>query len=303
MDVAATPFCNVIVGIPDSELDNPAYAPDKIDDTINAKDHNVDDYGNPVPNSPYDKYLKQCTSDGDPKSVSGGIDIIHNHPKDTSSTVYTTSDECTKNPLFSIYKFYMTIGQGENDSLTDNLGDDTGAAGGSTSSTGTGTGVYQNPFRDIPNLSAKRIDQGVDYSGDGTVYPIGSGKITRLAGPGWPGGNFIVYNLTNGPASGKNVYVAENCTPRVSLGQMVTSSTPLCTMHSAYPFIETGWAQDASSGDVAMAHDVYTESHATAFGRNFSDLLHSLGAPAGTYDHPEEKNNEVGALPAGWPSW
>lgn len=159
---------------------------------------------------------------------------------------------------------------------------------------------YQNPFKNVPNISGKRIDQGVDYGGDGPVLPIGKGTVTYVGtNTGWPGGNYIAYQLSDGPAQGKYVYVAENCTPEVTQGQTLDLTTTLCTMRNAYPFIEIGWSKDPGTVDLAAASDVYSEGNVTAYGVNFSQLLEKLGAPAGTGD----RSNPVGSLPADWPTW
>src|SRR5579884_436965 len=39
---------------------------------------------------------------------------------------------------------------------------------------------YQNPLRRIRSLYAKRIDEGVDYSGAGPIKALGNGVITVL---------------------------------------------------------------------------------------------------------------------------
>ena len=170
------------------------------------------------------------------------------------------------------------------------------------------TSGYQNPLRSINNLTAKRVDQGVDYGGSGPVYAIGNGTVKIIStNAGWPNGNFINYQISDGPATGKYVFVAENCVPDAALrvGQQVTTSTVICNMQDAYPYIETGWAAEPSAGTVALAHDVWgqsvdDENHYTAYGQNFSDLLQSLGAPPGTIKNGAEK---LGSLPDGWPTW
>lgn len=158
---------------------------------------------------------------------------------------------------------------------------------------------YQNPLRSVTNLSPERIDQGVDYSGSGPVYAIGPAKIVDVQGPatsGWEGEYWINYQLTSGPASGYYIYVAENCTPLVTVGQVVDSNTPICTMIDQYPNIETGWAQSPSNGDVAMAFG--EGAGATNFGQNFSEFLASLGAPPGNI---KLSGGILSAtLPAGW---
>lgn len=175
---------------------------------------------------------------------------------------------------------------------------------------GSDISAYKNPLRDVKNLVAKRIDQGVDYGGSGPVHPIGNGTIVNLKNDGWPGGAFIVYKLKDGPAAGKFVFFAENCPPVSSLniGDAVTPDDVICNMIDADPHIETGWADGSgnpgSLGD-ALAHDVWGKSvddtqHYTAYGQNFSQLLVKLGAPAGTKEAGSQK---LGSLPSGWPAW
>jgi hypothetical protein len=162
--------------------------------------------------------------------------------------------------------------------------------------------AYQNPFRAV-RLTPLRIDEGVDYGGNGPVYAVGDGVVESTTGA-WPGGAFITYLLLNGPAAGKLVYLAENVTPSVSIGQTVTPNTVIGTMHNAYPYIETGWAADpygdtmaASSGNWTSTDD--SESMPTAYGVNFNQMLVWLGAIPGLQLHP----TVVGTLAPGWPTW
>jgi hypothetical protein len=180
-----------------------------------------------------------------------------------------------------------------------------GSAGGTNNTVGSTSG-YTNPLRSVSGLTPNRIDEGVDYDGTGPVYAIGAGTVVNIDGSGWPGNVFIVYKLSNGSAAGKYVYFAEDCTPSVSVGQSVTSSTQICTMYNGGSGIETGWAQDPSNGDVAMAADVYKghDGLSTAFGQNFSQLLQSLGAPPGNANlSTPYPGVDEGTLPAGWPTW
>jgi lysophospholipase L1-like esterase len=189
-----------------------------------------------------------------------------------------------------------------------------GNAGGSTSTTSencadqasgsSDISAYKNPFRDIKNLVRKRIDQGVDYGGSGPIYALGKGKVLNLTNDGWPGGTFIVYQLSEGPAKGKYVYFAENCKPiKVAIGDQVDSDTVLCTMIDARPHIEIGWADGSALGQAKAAsvwvnHD--STAYYTAYGENFSQLLQKLHAPPGTIAPGATK---LGSLPAGWPEW
>ncbi len=159
-----------------------------------------------------------------------------------------------------------------------------------------GTG-YGNPLRAVSNLSPERIDQGVDYGGSGPVYAIGDGTVLNTTNAGWPGGAFITYRLSGGPAAGDIVYVAENVVPRVQVGQQVTPTTVVGTLVGGPPGLETGWAQPPGDGNAA-ATGQWNTSTSTAYGENFSQLLQTLGAPGGATE-----GSVRGSLPAGWPSW
>ena len=165
-------------------------------------------------------------------------------------------------------------------------------------------GGYQNPLRAVAGLQAERIDQGVDYAGSGPVYALGDGVVTSTVNPGWPGGAFIAYRLIDGPAAGRYVYVAENLTPQVKIGEHVTSSTVVGILHDAYPDMETGWAAPPGDGQaLAGAAGIWTAaadqaSVPTSYGENFSQLLSALGAPPGV-----ATGQPSGTLPAGWPTW
>ena len=90
--------------------------------------------------------------------------------------------------------------------------------------------IYLNPFRNVSGLVPERIDQGVDFSGSGPVYALGDGIVTNAIAysPGW-GGGWITYQLSDGPDAGLVVYLAENVTPTVVVGQHVTPSTEMAT--------------------------------------------------------------------------
>lgn len=156
---------------------------------------------------------------------------------------------------------------------------------------------YANPLRAVSNLVPERIDQGVDYAGSGPIYAIGDGVVVNTTNSGWPGGAFISYQLSNGPAAGNIVYVAENVVPTVQVGQQVTPTTVIGTLVDASPNLETGWAQPPGNGNAA-ATGQWNTSTSTAYGENFSQLLQALGAPPGV-----SEGTVQGAVPAGWPTW
>jgi hypothetical protein len=162
---------------------------------------------------------------------------------------------------------------------------------------------YANPLRAVTGLRAERVDEGVDYGGSGPIYALGDGVITSTAGS-WPDGTFISYRLTDGPAAGKMVYVAENVTPTVTVGQSVTLNTVVGILNNAYPDMEIGWAADSYGDTMAAQAGQWTSaddaaSLPTAYGINFNNLLVSLGAPSGVLEHP----TVTGSLATGWPSW
>lgn len=159
---------------------------------------------------------------------------------------------------------------------------------------------YANPLRSVSGLSPERIDQGVDYQGYGPLYAIGTGVVLNTVNGGWPGGTFITYRLTAGPATGLVVYSAEDIQPAVQVGQRVTATTVIGTLYEGPDGIETGWADPAGTGyTMAYSSGQFSGSNSTAFGANFSQLLGVLGAPAGIL----QNNPPTGTLPAGWPSW
>jgi hypothetical protein len=144
--------------------------------------------------------------------------------------------------------------------------------------------VYLNPLRAISGLLGERIDMGADFGGTGPIYAIGNAVVTsETTSAGWPGGGWITYQLTNGPAAGLQVFVAEDVTPTVQVGEHVTSSTVIAQMYNGGAGIETGWAlPDGSSAESQSAAAGGVSGGGpfpTAVGVNFDNLLLTLGAP------------------------
>jgi len=162
------------------------------------------------------------------------------------------------------------------------------------------SGAYLNPLRAVGGLSPERIDQGVDYAGYGPIYAVGDGVVESIVNSGWPGGTFIAYRLTDGPAAGLTVYAAEDIDPTVQVGESVTPATQLGVVYAGPDGIETGWAAPGGVGDtMAAINNQFSGANSTAFGANFSQLLVSLGAPGGVL----QNDPPTGSLPAGWPTW
>ena len=152
----------------------------------------------------------------------------------------------------------------------------------------TGGHPYLNPLRAVTGLSPERADEGVDFSGAGPVYAIGAGVVTQAQGDngGWPGGGWITYLLTDGPAVGEVVYLAEDVTPAVQIGQKVTPQTVIGHMYEGSDGIETGWAMLDSASSESELPEAGGIGGAgpfpTAVGVNFDALLQALGVPAAT---------------------
>lgn len=162
---------------------------------------------------------------------------------------------------------------------------------------------YLNPLRGVTGLIPERVDQGVDFAGSGPVYALGDAVITSAAdGPstGWPGGGWITYRLTDGPDTGLVVYLAEDVTPTVAVGQHVSPSTVIATMFAGADGIETGWAAStglSAESQLPEAGGVGANGpFPTRVGVNFDGLLESLGAPAA----PNVTQPAYGILPAGY---
>jgi hypothetical protein len=146
-------------------------------------------------------------------------------------------------------------------------------------------GHYMNPLAGA-NLTPERIDQGVDYSGSGTLSALGNGKVTYVgtSGTGWPGA-FVEYRLTDGADAGRYVFYAESISPAPGLhvGQTVHAGQPIASIHGG---IEVGWGSGVGTQPAAQADGQWSggddaNNKATADGKNFSALIAQLGGPPG----------------------
>jgi hypothetical protein len=168
----------------------------------------------------------------------------------------------------------------------------------------TAAPVYLNPLRAVTGLVPERIDMGADFGGSGSIYPIGDAVITNATGSsgGWPGGGWITYQLTDGPATGLVVFVAEDVRPTVALGAKVTPTTVIATMFNGGAGIETGWAMpDGASAESQLAEAGGISGAGpfpTRVGVNFDELLQALGVPAA----PNAGESPFGLLPSKYPA-
>jgi len=167
------------------------------------------------------------------------------------------------------------------------------------------TPVYLNPLRKVSGLLAERIDMGADFGGSGPVYAIGNAVITNAIGdsPGWPGGGWITYQLTDGPAKGLVVFLAEDVKPIVQVGQHVTPNTVIANMYNGGAGIETGWAMpDSSSAESQLPAAGGISGGGpfpTAVGINFDQMLHALGVPVSPFNGTA---TPYGVVPSNYPT-
>lgn len=145
------------------------------------------------------------------------------------------------------------------------------------------TNGYTNPLQHA-KVTPERIDMGVDYAGTGTYVAAGTAKVTQVNIGGWGKfGNYIEYQLLDGPLAGHFIYYAEGVQPRVKVGDVVPAGAPIADLipgfHSG---TEVGWSSGKPNQSWASVHGGYSEGQLTKAGAAFSDFLVALGAPAGT---------------------
>lgn len=290
--VAATPFCNIIVGIPDSVLNDPAYAPDKLDDLINKDGNNVDDFGNPVPGSDYAKYIHQCTAgEENDKTSGGGLDLIHTHPDDGND--YKVDTKTCSNDLFNLYRFYMTIAQSENDALTDNLpqdGDPASGAAGSNDQASSPTGdVYSDSSSTA--CAAGTTDLGVqDGYSDGHLVKIrvcGLPNMASSSEESQPGSPYYVTGA-NGKAI-VNAAVSKQFFDLASaanaVGINIAASSTFRTMEHQQELCNGNAA--CRSGSYGAVAKPGTSNHQMGLAVDFNDIYQSVGGNTGACNPKE----------------
>jgi hypothetical protein len=98
------------------------------------------------------------------------------------------------------------------------------------------------------------------------------------------------------------VFVAEDVTPAVTVGQHVSSATVVATMFDGGDGIETGWAQASTfSAESQLPEAGGIDGNGpfpTAIGLNFEELLQTLGVPAGN----NRDQSPYGVLPPAYPA-
>jgi murein DD-endopeptidase MepM/ murein hydrolase activator NlpD len=162
-----------------------------------------------------------------------------------------------------------------------------GAASAATGSpTGSGGGPvpkanaagYVAPFT---GATAERVDQGQDFAlkPGAAIRAIGPAKVTEIV-PNWSQGQpLVAYTLTGGPQKGHSVYVAEQITPTVKVGQQLKAGDVIGHYANTGTGIETGWADSIGAGGQLAQSREFTGANATRAGKSFSSFLAALGVP------------------------
>jgi hypothetical protein len=204
-----------------------------------------------------------------------------------------------------------------------------GALGVIGSGSGAGcpsaTTGYKNPFRDLKNSHSMRIDGGLDYGGEGVgegpVYAVGPAKIVgvKTRGSGWPGlgtandGAYILYQLTDGAAKDRFIYISEDCTPKVNVGDVIPGAdTVICDYKDqlnpsfspiAGTHLEIGWG-DGSFNYVSWSdYKGAPNDFASNSGIDISKFLQKLGVAPGTVQGGPSTKMPPYDPPVSWPRW
>lgn len=138
---------------------------------------------------------------------------------------------------------------------------------------GTGNGEYVNPFPD--GAVRSRTDQGVDFTGSGSIVAIGAAKILTTGAPGWPEGGGVLYELLDGARAGQCIFVYEGVDASVNGGQKVGAGDQIATFRRGGS-IEIGFADKSG---IPLSHNEYVEGKETKSGKEMAGFLTSIGAP------------------------
>jgi hypothetical protein len=143
-------------------------------------------------------------------------------------------------------------------------------------SAGAYTG-YVNPLGG-DRYFTDRTDMGVDFclTPGEPVRALGDGVVVGIA-PNWfrhqP---YLWYQLLDGPAAGRYVYVAEQIRGLARIGTLLSAGQPLGYYKKSGTCIEMGWSA-ASGATWAQITTGYHEAQITRAGVSFARFLRSLG--------------------------
>ena len=175
------------------------------------------------------------------------------------------------------------IAVSENPGLPTEIQDAILASPSPLQSGGTGggsVGTYAYPVGN--GCVAERTDQGKDWGNSCPLYALGAGTITNVYSKpgGWPGGTFIVLQLSNPPdAQHTYAYYAEYITPEVTVGQTVTAGQQIGLATGGSSGIELGWAApppDTGESLNTYLNGPYAGSGPTPEGTNYANFINGI---------------------------
>lgn len=156
-----------------------------------------------------------------------------------------------------------------------NPGDGWGTFGGGASSV---VGTYAYPVG--AGCLVERTDQGKDWGNSCPLYALGAGTITNVYNSGWPGGTFIVLQLSNPPdAQHTYAYYSEDIAPEVTVGQTVTAGQQIGLATGGGSGIELGWAApppDTGESLNTYLNGPYSGSGPTPEGTNYVNFINGI---------------------------
>ena len=176
-----------------------------------------------------------------------------------------------------------------------------GSSGGAAAPAATGGGV-SSPVGQ--GLQQGRVDQGVDYSGKGTVNSTGAGTVVHVQTSGWGSlgnaglGALIAVKLDNAPdPSHSVVYYAENIIPSVKVGQKVAAGAVLGQATGQGGGIEIGWADPNNPTNPLAPLNKANTGAPTTQGQSFASYV-SGGSQATGGATDVLSQPVIGAVPA-----
>jgi hypothetical protein len=140
------------------------------------------------------------------------------------------------------------------------------------------TAAYVNPFLGAGAVHAERIDEGQDFAltPGAPIRAVGKSRVLQIQPNWYQGQPAIFYELLDGPQAGKVVFVGEQITPAVHVGQVLNAGDVVGHYASSGTGIEIGYGTQ-SGQTLAQATTGYTEGKPTPAGEQFSSFLHQLG--------------------------
>ena len=173
------------------------------------------------------------------------------------------------------------------------------APAGKAATTAHDSTGYVNPLAG-QGWTQDRIDQGWDLKPAHVqvVRAIGPGVVV-WSDPhsGWPGGGWITYRLTAGPAKDRVVFVAEHLTRLLKPGTRLWPGRPIAYARPGFPYTEWGWA-DCGGGSPYAPYNGAADGTDMTGGLEFARFMHHLGADPPRDQYAEDPGRGPAIPPA-----